>query len=131
MSGEGDHLEGVPREGLFGWTRLGCGTALLTLTPIWLGLTVAFFYLWGPRGWFSLGLAGPTRFLGLDLVWYVAGAQACALLALILVLVVGGWLVVGGASRWLERRRARASRRRYESVVGDGDVLRDDAWEEE
>jgi len=130
MADEADPLEGRPEEGLFGWTRLGCGTAVLTLAPLWFGITAAMVYLWGRDWYLALGLPGPARFLGLDLVWYVAGIQACVLLALILVLVVGGWLVVGGGSRWMERRRARAIRRRYESVVGDGAVLRDDAWPE-
>jgi hypothetical protein len=128
MTEEGDQFEGGPEEGLFGWTRLGCGTTALTITPIWLGVTAALVYLWGADWYSSFGMSDPVRFLGLDLVWYVAGVQACLLLALILVLVVGGWLVVGGGSRWWERRRARLSRERYESVVGDGAVLRDDAW---
>ncbi|MBW1877595.1 MAG: hypothetical protein JRI25_22735 [Deltaproteobacteria bacterium] len=130
MADEVGHLEDRPEEGLFGWTRLGCGTVVLTIAPIWFGITAALVHLWGAEWHANLGLPGPVRFLGLDLVWYVASVQACTLLALILVLVVGGWLVVGGVSRLLERRRARAARKRYDSVVGDGAVLREDAWED-
>lgn len=102
-----------PREGLVGWIRLGCTTAALALVPTWLVLTGLLVHAWGPERWM---LAGVVAAVGL----------VVTSLLVLLAMLVGRVL-----ARVSERRAARRRAERYDAIVGDGSVLRKDAWEEE
>ncbi len=115
-------------EGLFGWTRLGCAVAIIGVLPVWAGLTAVVLYLWGDDWPARLGMPGPVDLLGFPLVFWIAAAQSAMLLVLVALLGLLGLALVGGVSAFWERRSARRDAERYDAVVGDGAVLRADAW---
>lgn len=117
-----------PAEGLFGWTRLGCVTFLLTVLPIWLGLTGAFVYLWGDDWPARMGLEEAARFLGVPMVWWVALVQGLLMLALIAGLATLFLGAIRALAAYFTWRSHRAASKRYDDLVGDGAVLRSDAW---
>lgn len=114
------------RQGPLGWTWMGCATLLLTLVPLWFGLTSTFVYLWGKEWWEQMGLVGPTTLFGVDVVWFVAGVQGVLLLLLILALVGMLWALMR-IGAWIMAQRARGDATRYASLAGDV-VLTREAW---
>ena len=97
-----------------GWLRLLLGFGALALLPIW-GLTTAFV-------------------LYAEYEMQTAHLLRAALVSAVLVLEGGGLVVAlallvrGGAGLIGHLQQQRAARR-YEALVGEGGVLREDAWE--
>lgn len=107
------------REGVLGWTWLGCGMLLFILLPLWLGLSAAFVHL--------LDRQDPS-FPTPDNLWQQGLFWAAVLLVMVGLLVVGMWTFLRGLDRIVQAVSRRRTEVRYHDVVGDGDVLRADSW---
>lgn len=117
-------------EGWGGWIRLVLGTLLLTALPIWFMFTAMLVHVAGSEWWAKLlPTGGPISIFGLDLVWVVAGAEVAIGMVVLTGLALGGLAGVRLVGRLWDRRSEQGLARRYDAVVGDGDVLRPDAWE--
>ncbi len=123
---EGD--EGT-EEGTLGWVRLGCGIVLLVILPLWLGLLALMIHISHPQ-WQEAALEDGGEALG-RVDWLGIGLESALW---VLVLFGGAILLLGlgrGVSSWMAGRADRDRRTRYDAIVGDGDVLRQDAWDVE
>jgi len=110
---------GLQRESVFGWLRLGCTCSVVLLVPTWLLLS-GFIHQLHPV------LRAQPWWLGLTAAGVVAGAGvgvAGLVVALLVFLIRRAWddVLAWQRDRDLER---------YASIVGDGDVLRPDAWDD-
>ena len=100
-----------------GWLRLAVGPVLYGLVPLWFlgGLVM---------GQLLPGLSDGGASFGF-LVGLACSAVAIGALGLAIALLVFGWVAGSrAAQRWRERRDFS----RYEAIIGDGSVMRANAW---
>lgn len=118
--------EGPAREGVLGWGRLGCLWIVLAVVPLWVTLMGAFS---GARpAWLEDRGLTDTVVFGMTIGGWFAVFAGTSTLLVLLFLVGIGFGVGAAIGRWRRVRAERAEARRWDLVVGDGAVLRPDAW---
>ena len=108
------------QEGSLGWFRLGCLSAALLVVPIWILLWALFTQDTWIQDDFGVVRIRSSYVVGL----IEAGGWVLALIYLAIVAAVALRAVGRTADRISRRREGQ----RFRDVVGDGAVMRADAW---